>query len=82
MWLRDLVYSEDVLLRLGYEKDIENHFSEFIKLQRRNGLLPTVIDFGYGKLMRQRYQSCPSDTGILFVMGMPNMQNQLVVNSL
>ena len=70
LWLRDLVYSEDVLLNLGYEKDVENHFSEFIKLQRRNGQMPTVIDSSYSKLIRQKYQSCPSDTEILFVMGM------------
>ena len=70
LWLRDLVYSEDVLLKLGYQKDIKNHLSEFIKLQRRNGQMPTVIDFSFSKLIRQRYQPCPSDTEILFVIGM------------
>jgi hypothetical protein len=70
LWLRDLVYSEDVLLKLGYRKDVENHLSEFIKLQRSNGQMPTVIDFSVSKLIRQRYQSCPSDTEILFVIGM------------
>ena len=70
LWLRDLVYSEDVLLKLGYRKEIENHLSEFIKLQRNNGQMPTVIDFSVSKLIRQMYQSCPSDTEILFVIGM------------
>ena len=70
LWLRDLVFSEDVLLKLGYQKDIKNHLSEFIKLQRRNGQMPTVIDFSFSKLIRQRYQPCPSDTEILFVIGM------------
>ena len=70
LWLRDLVYSEDVLLKLGYQKEIKNHLSEFIKLQRRNGQMPTVIDFSLSKLIRQRYQPCPSDTEILFVIGM------------
>jgi hypothetical protein len=70
LWLRDLVYSEDVLLKLGYQKEIENHFSEFIKLQRGSGQLPTVIDFSSSRLIRQRYQHCPSDTEILFVIGM------------
>lgn len=70
LWLRDLVYSEDVLLKLGYPREIKNHLSEFIKLQRRNGQMPTVIDFSSSKLIRQRYQSCPSDTEILFVIGM------------
>jgi hypothetical protein len=70
LWLRDLVYSEDVLLKLGYARDVENHLSEFIRLQRRNGQMPTVIDFSFSKLIRQRYQSCPSDTEILFVIGM------------
>jgi hypothetical protein len=70
IWLRDLVYSEDALLKLGYARDVENHLSEFIKLQRRNGQLPTVIDFSLSKLIRQTFQSCPSDTEILFVIGM------------
>ena len=59
-----------VLLKLGYQKDIKNHLSEFIKLQRRNGQMPIVIDFSYSKLIRQRYQPCSSDTEILFVIGM------------
>ncbi|MGA2385992.1 MAG: hypothetical protein ABSG33_05630 [Candidatus Bathyarchaeia archaeon] len=70
LWLRDLVYSEDALLKLGYRKNVENHLSEFIKLQLRNGQMPTVIDFSLSKLIRQRYQPCPSDTEILFVIGM------------
>jgi GH15 family glucan-1,4-alpha-glucosidase len=70
LWLRDLVYSEDVLLKLGYQRDVKNHLSEFIKLQRRNGQMPTMIDLSFSRLIRQRYQSCPSDTEILFVMGM------------
>lgn len=70
LWLRDLVYSVDVLLKLGYARDIENHLSEFIKLQRRSGQMPTVIDFSVSKLIRQTYQSCSSDTEILFVIGM------------
>ncbi len=70
LWLRDLVYSEGVLLKLGYQKEIKNHLSEFMKLQRRNGQMPTVIDLTYSKLIRQRYQSCPCDTEILFVIAM------------
>ena len=70
LWLRDLVYSEDVLLKLGYQKDIKNHLSELIKLQRTNGQMPTVIDFSVSKLIRQTYQLCPSDTEVLFVTGM------------
>ena len=70
LWIRDLVYSEDVLLRQGYQKDVENHLSEFIKLQLKNGQMPTVIDFTVRKLIPQKYQSCISDTEILFVIGM------------
>lgn len=70
LWLRDLVYSEDVLLKLGYVGDVENHLFEFIKLQHTNGQMPTVIDFSFSRLIRQRFQSCPSDTEILFVIGM------------
>ena len=70
LWLRDLVYSEDVLLRLGYQKDVENHLSEFVALQRSNGQMPTVIDYSMKKVVRQRYQRCSSDAEILFVVGM------------
>ena len=70
LWLRDLVYSEDMLLKLGYRKDIENHLSKFIALQRENGQMPTVIDYSISKLLRQRYQLCPSDNEILFATGM------------
>jgi hypothetical protein len=70
LWLRDLVYSEDVLLKLGYQRDVENHLAEFIKLQRSSGQMPTVIDFSVSKLIRQRYQRCSSDAEILFVIGM------------
>ena len=70
LWLRDLVFSEDVLLKLGYQKDVEKHLSEFIKLQRGNGQMPTVIDYSVSKLIRRTYQRCPVDTEILFVIGM------------
>jgi hypothetical protein len=70
LWLRDLVYSEDSLLQLGYQKDVENHLSEFIALQRDSGQMPTVIDYSPSKVIRQRYQRCPSDAEILFVIGM------------
>ena len=58
------------MLRFGYGKDVENHLSEFIKFQRPSGQIPTVIDYGFQKLDRQRYQRCPSDTEILFIIGM------------
>ncbi len=32
--------------------------------------MPTVIDYGVSKVIRQRYQRCPSDAEILFVIGM------------
>jgi GH15 family glucan-1,4-alpha-glucosidase len=70
LWLRDLVFSEDALLRRGYYKDVENHLSEFIKLQLSSGQMPTVIDYSVSKMIRQRYQRCVSDTEILFVIGM------------
>ena len=70
LWLRDMVFSEDALLNLGYLRDVENHLSEFIKFQRSSGQMPTVIDYSSSKFFRQRYQCCPSDTEILFVIGM------------
>ena len=73
LWLRDLVYSEDVLLRLGYQKDVENHLSEFVALQRSSGQMPTVIDYSVSKLIRQRYQRCSTDAEILFVIGMQKL---------
>ena len=73
LWLRDMVYSEDVLLKLGYQKDVENHLSEFIGLQRSTGQMPTVIDYSANRVIRQRYQRCPSDAEILFVLGMQKL---------
>ena len=73
LWLRDLVYSEDALLRLGYQKDVENHLSEFVALQRSSGQMPTVIDYSVSKVIRQRYQRCSSDAEILFVIGMQKL---------
>jgi hypothetical protein len=73
LWLRDLVYSEDALLRLGYQKDVENHLSEFTALQRSNGQMPTVIDYSVNRVIRQRYQRCSSDAEILFVIGMQKL---------
>jgi hypothetical protein len=70
LWLRDLVYSEDVLLSLGYVNDVENHLTEFAMLQRASGQLPTVIAHGINRLIRRRYQGCSCDTEILFVIGM------------
>lgn len=70
LWLRDLVYSEDVLLKLGYQKEIKNNLSQFIKLQRNNGQIPTLIAPSLSRSIRLRYQNCPSDTEILFVIGM------------
>ena len=73
LWLRDLIYSEDALLQIGYQKDVENHLSEFIALQRSSGQMPTVIDYSVSKVIRQRYQRCSSDAEILFVIGMQKL---------
>ena len=73
LWLRDLVYSEDALLRLGYQKDVENHLSELVTLQRSSGQMPTVIDYSVSKVIRQRYQRCSTDAEILFVIGMQKL---------
>jgi hypothetical protein len=60
---------------LGYAKEVKNHLSEFIKLQRKNGQMPTVISYSYNKLIVRRFQSCISDTEILFVIGMCEYAN-------
>jgi hypothetical protein len=70
LWLRDLVYSEDILFKLGYVNDIEKHLSKFIRLQQKTGQMPAVIDYSVSRLIRQTYQPCLSDTEILFVIGM------------
>jgi len=74
-WLRDMVYSIDILLSLGYVKEVKNQLSQFIKLQRKDGQMPTVIDYGMRKLFYLRFQSCPSDTEILFIIGMLKYNN-------
>lgn len=70
LWLRDLVYSEDVLMSAGYQTDVEKHLYEFIKLQQSSGQMPTVIDHSVSRLLPETYQRCAVDTEILFVIGM------------
>lgn len=70
LWNRDLVYSMDSLLELGYSKEVKAQLSEFIRHQRRNGRIPTSIRESerFGKI--PSFHSWTSDTEMLFVIGM------------
>jgi hypothetical protein len=69
LWVRDLVYSEDVLLRLGYGETIKRHLTAFLDLQRENGNLPTVITSFWRRSLNQTFHFWTCDTEILFVVG-------------
>jgi len=69
LWLRDLVFSEAPLLRLGYGETVRRHFEAFLRLQRKDGQLPTVITHGWRRLANQRYHFWTSDTELLFLIG-------------
>ena len=69
-WNRDLVYSEGVLLDLGYAREVRAQLSEFARLQRGDGQIPTSIALSDSKGSKPRFHSWTSDTEILFVIGM------------
>ncbi len=69
LWIRDLVYSEEALLRLGYAETVKKHLESFVRLQRSDGNLPTVVTSGLGRTLAQRFHFWTSDTEILFVIG-------------
>ena len=69
LWLRDLVYSQGPLLKLGYAPTIRRHLETFLLYQRRTGQLPTVVSKGLRRLFNQRFHSWTADTELLFIIG-------------
>jgi len=69
LWLRDLVFSEGPLLKLGYADSVRTHLESFVRLQRPNGQLPTVISSSLRGALNQRFQRWTADTEILFLIG-------------
>ncbi len=69
LWLRDLVFSEEVLLGLGHAPTVRRHFESFLRYQRDDGQLPTVITSGWRRVLNQRFHFWTSDTEILFLIG-------------
>jgi hypothetical protein len=69
LWIRDLVYSEEVLLKLGYGETVKKHFESFLVKQRSNGNLPTVITSFWRRSLNQAFHFWTCDTEILFVIG-------------
>jgi glycogen debranching enzyme len=68
--MRDLVFSEDVLLRLGFGSTVRRHLEAFVGLARANGQLPTSVTDGWRRLMNQRFHFWTSDTELLFLIGL------------
>jgi hypothetical protein len=75
LWVRDLVYSEDRLLALGYHGTIKSHLESFLKLQRTTGQLPTVITTTARRIMNQRFHFWTADGEILFIIGLLKLAN-------
>jgi glycogen debranching enzyme len=70
LWLRDFVYSENVLLELGYHENVRRHLETFLKHQLENGQIPTVIPKGWKYPLISMFHFWTADTEILFVLGM------------
>jgi glycogen debranching enzyme len=75
LWIRDLVFSEDVLLRLGYRDAVRGHLEEFLKRQRSSGQLPTVITAPYRRILNQSFHSWTADTEVLCLIGLSKYAN-------
>jgi hypothetical protein len=69
LWLRDLVYSEAPLLKLGYWQDVRNHLESFLSHQLPNGQVPTVLSRGWKRIFNQRFHSWTADTEPLLLIG-------------
>lgn len=69
LWVRDLVYSEEALLKLGYGDTVKRQLEAFAALQRRDGNLPTVIAPAWRRPFNQRYHFWTCDTEVLFILG-------------
>jgi len=72
LWLRDLVYSEEPLLGLGYGQTVRRHLETFLRHQLKGGQLPTVVSKGWRRIFNQRFHSWTADTEILFLIGAAN----------
>jgi glycogen debranching enzyme len=72
-WVRDLVYSEEVLVRLGYIREVKAHFEEFLNRQRPNGQIPNVITSRQRGLFNQAFHFWTADNEILFLIGLRNL---------
>lgn len=68
-WNRDLVYSIDSLLELGYANEVKEQLLGFLKHQKRNGRIPTSVHESkkFGDI--PSFHSWTADTEILFIIG-------------
>ncbi len=69
LWNRDLVYSIDALLSLGYANEVKGQFSIFLKHQRRSGRIPTSVHEQKKLGGTPSFHSWAADTEILFILG-------------
>lgn len=69
LWVRDLFYSEEALLKLGYGETVKKHLEAFYRRQRKNGNLPTVITSLWRRALNQTFHFWTCDTEILFITG-------------
>ena len=76
LWLRDLVFSEWALLRLGYSQTVKNHLRRFMNAQRRNGQVPNVINGGLRAIFNPWFHPWTSDSEPLLVLGLSNYIEQ------
>ncbi len=69
LWNRDLVYSIDSLLKLGYANEVKAQLSIFLKHQRSSGRIPTSVHESNKLGGIPSFHSWTTDTEILFILG-------------
>jgi hypothetical protein len=68
-WLRDLVFSEQVLLDLGHKETVRRCLESFLLRQRSTGQVPTVIASGASRIFNSEFQWWVADSEPLLVIG-------------
>lgn len=68
-WMRDFVFSEEALLRLGYADTVRRQFEKFLRKQRPNGQIPTLITSPWRAIFNQSFHFWTSDGELLFLIG-------------
>jgi glycogen debranching enzyme len=68
-YMRDLVFSEEALLRLGHQETVKKQFELFLSRQREDGQIPTLVKVLPRFILDHEFHFWTSDTEILLLYG-------------